>query len=306
MRTPDDDRQHARKEAGDVMIFGITLPNYSTFGNRTAMVAIGREADQLGFQSLWVTDHVLMPRESPVDYARAYEHLLEVVTTLSYLAGLTSRARLATSVLVLPQRDPRLLAKQIATLHHLSEGRVIFGVGLGWIEQEFTLLGADFAARGRIADEYIQVLRELWAADPVASFHGKYIEFDDAIFSPRPETPIPIVIGGTSNAAIRRAATLGDGWHSINLSPQEVADGMRILTEHAISADYDISLRITTALGQIERPYPVIQGSGDQILDAVERYRQAGVTHLVLEPAAETTDDFVAQIRALAKVLALS
>ena len=143
------------------MIFGLNLPNYSGLGHRDAITAIAERADELGYASLWTSDHVLLPRTLPEPYGS----LLETFTTLSYLAARTQRIGLATGILVLPQRDPLLAAKQAATVHHLSGGRLTLGVGVGWIEQEYGYLRSDFRARGRTADEYLPAMRTLFEAD---------------------------------------------------------------------------------------------------------------------------------------------
>jgi probable F420-dependent oxidoreductase len=185
------------------MRIGINLPNYGALGLVESMTVISVTAEQLGYTSLWTTDHVLMPDRLPEPYG----HLLESVTTLTYLAARTSRITLATSVIVLPQRDPILLAKQAATLDHLSGGRLTLGVSVGWVEEEYRFLRADFHRRGRLADEYLKAMKELWTADK-PRFTGEQIQFDDVLFSPKPARPggIPIVVGGGSRAALARAA----------------------------------------------------------------------------------------------------
>src|SRR5690242_92116 len=137
------------------MMVGLNLPNYSRLGHRHAMVAIAQRAEELGFRSLWAGDHILLPTSLPEPYG----NLLESFTTLSHLAAHTEHIRLATGILVLPQRDPLLVAKQAATVHHLSGGRLILGVGVGYVEQEYSYLRTDFSARGRLAGEYVLALR---------------------------------------------------------------------------------------------------------------------------------------------------
>ena len=194
------------------MHFGVCLPNFP-FGappSRDHIVAIAQAAERLHYASVWVSDHVLVPVDKP-----RYGHLYEVLTTLAYIAGVTERIRLGTSVLVLPQRDAILAAKQIATLDDLSGGRVIVGVGAGWMEGEFTNLGADFHRRGRHLDEGIQVMHTLWR-DQTPQHAGSFYRFTDVLFGPKPSQAggPAIWIGGASDAALRRAALLGDGWHA--------------------------------------------------------------------------------------------
>jgi len=199
------------------MIFGLNLPNYSSLGHRDAMIAIAGHAEELGYSPLWTSDHILLPAALPEPFG----NLLESFTILSYLAGRTERIRLATGILVLPQRDPLLVAKQAATVHNLSGGRLTLGVGVGWIEQEYAYLRSDFGARGQTADEYIPAIRALLETSS-PEFHGAHIDYSGVLFSPRPSAPLRIVVGGTSRAALRRAATLGDGWHGLYLSPEQV------------------------------------------------------------------------------------
>jgi probable F420-dependent oxidoreductase len=198
------------------VVFGLNLPNYSSLGNRVSMIAIAEKAEELGYSSLWTNDHILIPADLPEPFG----NLLETFTTLSYLAARTETIRLGTGILVLPQRDPLLVAKQAATVHHLSGGRLVLGLGVGWIAQEYSFLRTDFGSRGQLADEYIAAIRVLFESDRPA-YHGDHINFSDALFSPRPRTPIPIVVGGSSKPALRRAARLGDGWYGLRLSPEE-------------------------------------------------------------------------------------
>src|SRR2546421_8787693 len=152
------------------MIIGVNLPNYGSLGNRDSVTAIAQAAEALGYASLWTSDHVLLPTSLPEPFG----HLLESLTTLSYLAARTDRIRLGTGILVLPQRNPLLVAKQAATVNHLSGGRLTLGVAVGYIEEEYAYLGADFANRGRLADEYIAALRELFESD-APDFHGEHV-----------------------------------------------------------------------------------------------------------------------------------
>jgi alkanesulfonate monooxygenase SsuD/methylene tetrahydromethanopterin reductase-like flavin-dependent oxidoreductase (luciferase family) len=154
------------------VIFGLNLPNYSSLGNRVSMIAIAEKAEELGYSSLWTNDHILIPADLPEPFG----NLLETFTTLSYLAARTEAIRLGTGILVLPQRDPLLVAKQAATVHHLSGGRLVLGLGVGWIAQEYSFLRADFGSRGQLADEYIAAIRVLFESDRPA-YHGDHINF---------------------------------------------------------------------------------------------------------------------------------
>jgi probable F420-dependent oxidoreductase len=276
------------------MIFGLNLPNYSSLGHRDAVTAIAERADELGYASLWTSDHILLPETLPEPYG----NLLESLATLSYLAARTQRIGLGTGILVLPQRDPLLAAKQAATVHHLSGGRLTLGVGVGWIEQEYGYLRSDFRARGRIADEYIPAMRALFEAGK-PEFHGPRINYSDVLFSPKPSPRLPIVVGGISRAALRRAATLGDGWHGIYRTPEEVAAAIAIMDQHGRGDGFRVSLRAKVRIGAVAGDTgdgSVMHGSPADIAERVGRYSDAGVDQLVLEPGATELDDFMDQM----------
>jgi probable F420-dependent oxidoreductase len=281
------------------MRVGLNLPNYGDLGTRDAVSTIADTAEELGFASLWTTDHVLLPSRLPEPYGR----LLETLTTLSYLAARTERIGLATSVLVLPQRDPLLVAKQAATIQHLSGGRLTLGVGVGWVEEEFRYLRADYRRRGRLADEYIAAMRELFEAD-LPSFKGPSIEYDDVLFSPRPEAPLPIVVGGASKAALTRAATLGDGWHGIGLTAAQVRGIAETLRSNPLRPGFEISLRTKLRLdGEVDgaEPGAALFGSVESVVEGVRAYTAAGVDHLVIEPVADRLPDLLDQLSAFAR-----
>ena len=288
------------------MQLGIALPNFSRLGTREAVVDIARRAEALGYDSVWTTDHVMMTKgqEEP------YGHILEAFTTLAYLAPLTERVKLGTSVIVFPQRNPVLVAKEAATLDFLSDGRLILGVGAGWNEREFRYLGAEFANRGKRLDEYLRALRELWTA-PAPRFEGEFVSFSDVLFSPRPVQPggPPIVIGGASRATFRRAAQLGDGWHAVGVSPRAFADGMHQIGERAGGRPVEGQLRIRTALGRVLPETPnaagllqsTLSGSVHQVVARIAEYREAGVSHLVAFFPDEDRETFLDQMRRFAE-----
>jgi probable F420-dependent oxidoreductase len=276
------------------MTFGLNLPNYSSLGHRDAMIAIAERAEELGYSSLWTSDHILLPVTLPEPFG----DLLESFATLSYLAARTERIQLATGILVLPQRDPLLVAKQAATVHHLSGGRMTLGVGIGWIEQEYGYLRADFHGRGKLADEYIPAMRALFESDE-PEFAGAHIDYSGVLFSPKPATPLPIVVGGGSRASLKRAATLGDGWHGIQLSPGEVAAAVATLDSFGRKRPFPVSLRITMRLGEHAaggNDGPGLLGDAATVAGLVRKYADAGVDQLVVEPVAAELDDFLDQI----------
>ena len=293
-----------RRAKGNPMIFGLNLPNYSRLGYRDAVTAIAERADELGYSSLWTSDHILLPATLPEPYG----NLLESLTTLGYLAARTKRIRLGTGILVLPQRDPLLVAKQAATIHHLSGGRLTLGVGVGWIEQEYAYLRSDFRSRGRIADEYIAAMRVLFETG-APEFHGARVDYSGALFSPRPAAHLPIVVGGTSGAALKRAATLGDGWHGINQSPGEVTAAIATMEQYGRAEHFRISLRTRMRIGDANGDRETrargagvgLWGDATALTEQVEQYARAGVDELVIEPAATDLADFLDQLTRFAR-----
>lgn len=284
------------------MIFGLNLPNYGSLGNRASMIVIAQRAEELGYSSLWTSDHILIPANRPEPFG----NVLETFTTLSYLAARTETVRLCTGILVLPQRDPLLVAKQAATIHHLSAGRFTLGIGVGYIAEEYAFLRADFDSRGKLADEYVQAVRALFESDH-PEYHGKHINFSSALFSPRPSLPIPIILGGNSRVALRRAATLGDGWYGLRLSPQAAGEAIGILNQTGRKRDFTLSLRLQTRVGgSVDDAVPetTLHGRAEEILDKVRRYGELGIQHLVIEPSSHNLTDFLEQMSSFAHEVA--
>ena len=199
------------------------------------LVRRARLAEDVGFESFWVGDHVALPSGAQGQGGDPPEQpRLEAVVALAYMAALTSRVRLAVGVIVLPQRQPVLLAKQLSTIDVLSKGRLIVGIGVGYLEPELRALGASLADRGARTDEYLAAMRVLWD-QPTPSFAGRFVSFADVIERPRPvQRPHPpIVIGGHSPAAYRRAIQAGNGWHGWDLDLEQTAQALAGLRETA-------------------------------------------------------------------------
>jgi probable F420-dependent oxidoreductase len=284
------------------LILGVNLPNYSSLGNRESMIAIAQSAEELGYSSLWTSDHILIPKNRPEPFGT----VLETFTTLAYLAARTQTIRLGTGILVLPQRDPLLAAKQAATIHHLSAGRFMLGIGVGYITEEYSFLRADFGRRGQLADEYIQAIRVLFESDH-PEYHGQHINFSQVLFSPRPTPPPPIVVGGSSAAALKRAATLGDGWYGLRLSPDAARAAIGEMNKIGHKPDFTLSLRLQTRVGgSVENadPATTLYGDPDSIVERVRQYREVGIEHLVIEPFASNLSEFRNQITRFAHEIA--
>lgn len=239
-----------------------------TLGRRARM------AEEVGFESLWVGDHIALPVDASGDPPT--QNRLEAVVALTYMAALTSRVRLGLGVLVLPQRQPVLLAKQLTSLDVLSNGRVIVGIGVGYVEPELRALGATLADRGPRTDEYLAAMRALWD-EPAPSFEGRFVSFAGVLQRPRPvQLPHPpIVIGGHSPAAYRRAVETGSGWYGWELDPEQAARAAAGLRQ--ASSRYERP----PLLGEIEI---TITPPGVPDLDTVRRYAEAGVHRLAIHP----------------------
>jgi probable F420-dependent oxidoreductase len=217
------------------MDFGVNLLTRGITGGADGLLAMAKKAEALGFGHVTANDHLVVPNRIASRYpytptgewpgARAGE-CLEQVTVLGFLAAATSRIRLVTSVMVVPQRPAVLAAKALATVDVLSQGRLTVGVGVGWMDEEFRAVAAPpFAERGRVTDEFLAAFHELWTSD-APRFAGKYVSFSDIRFEPKPvQRPRPpIWVGGESQVALRRVARLGDGWYPVGNNPQAPLD----------------------------------------------------------------------------------
>jgi probable F420-dependent oxidoreductase len=204
------------------MKYAIAIRNMGPQSRRETIRACARTAEQLGFDAVFVSDHLCIPPDETEGSGGRY---LDVLATLAYLAGATDRVRLGVSVLVLPYRPAVLTAKQVATIQELSGERMILGVGVGWMKREFEALGVDKRLRGRMSNETLRVLRHLFTTEPTA-YRGDLVSFPAFVFEPRPKCP-PIWIGGNGDPAIARVLEFGDGWHPMlpaeKLKPAVVA-----------------------------------------------------------------------------------
>jgi probable F420-dependent oxidoreductase len=186
---------------------GAILPNYGAGSSPEGIRRVTEAAEELGFDSVWVTEHVIVGPDAVDPYGRVYDPFV----TLGWIAGWTERVALGTSIVILPLRNPMHVAKEAATLQELSNGRAILGVGMGWYEREYEFMGVDFRGRGARGDEAIRVIRALWRGE--RSYAGALWSFDEATAEPVPSPAPEIWVGGSSERAIRRARELGDVWH---------------------------------------------------------------------------------------------
>jgi probable F420-dependent oxidoreductase len=253
------------------MRYGFVVPNNFGVADPHEVARLGVRAEALGFDSVWVNHHVLN-----VGYVRdrlGDRPYHDALVLLTWLAAKTSRVALGTSVLVMPYLHPMVLAKQLATLDHLSGGRLVVGVGAGSLPEENAALGVPYDARGVYCNEFIEVLRKLWT-DERANFVGQFFSFEDIISSPKPlQRPHPpIVIGGNRPPALRRAARLGDGWHPMNCSPDGVRRRLETLRSEAPPARRDHVLAIVQVRLDMARVTP----------ELVAEYADTGVSELVM------------------------
>src|SRR5438094_1141596 len=222
------------------MQLGIHLPHAGSQATPALIKRHAQRAEALGLSDVWVSEHIIVPRaqfpRSPLFY--------DPILTLTWVASVTERVRLGTSVIVLPMRHPLPLAKELSTLHNLSGGRLILGVGVGWLEPEFAALGVPFNERGRRMNEGIAMMRAVWSQDPV-SFDAKYIPavVKDMTMLPQPVSPIPMWHGSRSEAAHRRTVRIGDGWHGSQVTPEQAATVVERLRRDRPEAGFTISVR---------------------------------------------------------------
>jgi probable F420-dependent oxidoreductase len=296
------------------MEFGICVPHYGKPVDVQKIIENTQYAEKLGFDSVWVTDHIIVPRTMDLIYR---DNMLEPVALLSHLAGLVPRVKLGTSVLILPYRNPVVLAKMLATIDQLSGGRLIVGVGGGWMTEEFAALNVSYDERGKLSDEYLRVTRAIWTQSTL-SFHGAYTSFDELQVSPMPaQSHLPLWIGGVSARARRRAAEFGDGWHATSLSPEAVSEGVQHLkklwAKYGRTGEPVVSMRAPFFIEGVSQdelmyaPRPgrgLLRGDIDAVTARVKAYQQAGVQHLVLElsmqsfaSSARTMETFMERIR---------
>ena len=277
-----------RVEEEESVRFGVVLPTYPTGATVEGVVQVAQAAERLGFTSIWTTDHVILPP----DQAGPYAEILEPLLTLAYVAPLTSRVRLGISVIVVPQRNGVVLAKELATLDRLCGGRLIVGVGAGWSQAEFEMLGVGerFHHRGAYLDETLRLWQHLWST-PEMPFRGTFYDMPPAAFGPGPTQPggPPIWVGGSSKGARRRAGIFGSSWHPVGISSSDLAEQATLVQEAANEAGReapDLAPRLplqfsagseALAVGRMQ----TIEGSPEEVVRQLQDYVDAGVNEIV-------------------------
>jgi probable F420-dependent oxidoreductase len=283
------------------MRIGIFAPLTNPRHTPDYIAALGQGAEERGFHSLWLGEHVVLFD----DYASQYPYaedgripvggdqgLLDPIAGLGFLAAVTRRIRLGTAICLVPQRDPVYTAKEIATLDYLSGGRIDFGVGVGWLKEEFDALQVPFARRGARTREYLEVIRRLWC-DPVAEFAGDFYTLPACRQNPKPlQSPHPpIYFGGESKAALRRVATLGQGWHGFDQTPEQAAANVARLGEYLTEQGRRIE-DIEVVVSPYARPIES---------DELARYRDAGVDQVTLMVASGSVEKLMPWLDRLAE-----
>jgi probable F420-dependent oxidoreductase, Rv2161c family len=287
------------------MDYGLCLPNFPAGASPEGIEAGAAVAERLGWSTVWTTDHVLVPG----DAADEYGHIYEAILTLAWVGARHPGLRLGSSVIVVPQRNAVLLAKELATLDSLSGGRVIAGVGVGWNRTEFANLGADerFHVRGAYLDETIRLWRHLWSGS-TEPFHGRFHTFEDFTFSPLPDrgASLPILVGGRSERALQRAGSLGDGYHSSAISPSQYAERLPTVRAAAEAAGRPmpwLSARVRVEFEAATSEY-AMRGSPDEIAAEVRAFAELGVTHLALSFGTTDPAQLVARAEQFAREVA--
>jgi probable F420-dependent oxidoreductase len=247
------------------MKFGLRYASLGRYSDGPAAVELAQAAEAAGFDSIWTVEHVVVPHAYQSKYPYSPTGRMgsgledfpipDPLIWLAYIASATRSIKLGTAILILPQRNPVVTAKAVATLDHLAGGgRVLLGIGVGWLAEEFATLGVPFEDRGPRTDEYVAAMRALWAQER-ASFHGRFVNFDEVFCRPRPASGrIPVIVGGDTPAAARRAGRLGDGYFPARGAPGPLFDEMRRAAAAAgrNPADIELTVSAPAEAGEIE------------------------------------------------------
>jgi probable F420-dependent oxidoreductase len=282
------------------MRYGLCLPNFTTLASPAAIDATAALAEQLGWDSVWTTDHVLVDTSAD---AADYRTNFDVIQTLAWVGARYPTIRLGTSVIVVPQRNAVVLAKELATLDALSGGRVIAGIGVGWSEREFANLAVSdrFAVRGAYVEETIGLWRHLWSGSG-EPFEGRFHQLSDYVFGPLPvqAAALPIWIGGRADAALERAGRLADGYHSSATSPESFARRVPVIRAAAEAAGRPmptLSARVRVAFDEPVRSAEprsyAMRGSAADVAAEVAKWAALGVEHIALFFEVESSAEFV-------------
>ena len=284
------------------MKYGVFLPVSGRAASRKTLMQAAQQAESLGYDSVWAADRLVMPWKIETAYPYSKEStfivppdrpFFDTLTCLAFLAGCTEKIQLGMSVMVLPYRHPLHWAKIATTIDQLSTGRLIMGVGVGWMEEEFTAMNAPFKERGAVSDEQLTLLKQLWTEEHI-TFRGKYYNVDDIAFNPKPyqKPRVPIWVGGEGKYAQRRAGRYGDAWfpYFVRITPAELAARFEYVRKIAREAGRNpdelalaccLPIELTSDDAKQEEDY--LKGSLEQISERLKMFQRVGVTHIGLQ-----------------------
>ncbi len=304
------------------MEFGLHLPNAGAGASAEAILRVARTAEDLGFDSAWCFDHLFTPADLQTAYPyqregryflSASDPFFDPIALFGVLMGATSKIKIGTGVMIAAYRHPIVLAQILATIDNFSPGRIVLGLGAGWMREEFDALGVSFEKRGARLDEYIEALRTMWAA-PASSFEGDFYSWPEAGFLPNPMSPIPMIVGGHSDPAMRRAARIGDGWAVVTGSGSQRAEGiapvvgkMKELLEKEGRDLEGFQLMLQHILWFSDEPNPKLPFTGppEAIAERIKEVEDLGITTIdliVYGPAdviVENAERFAREVRPL-------
>jgi probable F420-dependent oxidoreductase len=282
------------------MDWGVHLPHLGRDVGRDSLIGFAQTAEQIGIHSAWASDHVCWPAQFESKYPYSSDGSfpapsglgwLDPIGTLLFVAGCTEQIRLGFTVLILPYRQPVATAKQLATIDVVSEGRLILGVGVGWMREEAQVLGMPWDNRGRRSDEQLEIFEALFQEE-TPSYDGTYYSFPQVRFEPKPiQQPLPVWVGGNSPAAFRRTARFGHAFHAA-FEPLDVVEKEWEQVREACEAiardpdELDLSLRMFLDPSETMEPAKSIGGSVDQMVDTIGLCQEIGITHILLDPVA--------------------
>ena len=296
--------------------FGLDVGIYGVLASPETVLQLARHAEDAGFESIWLADHVAFPVSIKSKYpysatgdfpSRLSEPLLEPVATMAVLVGATKRVRIGTAALIMPYRNPVLLARMLVTLDHFSGGRIVLGAGVGWLEEEFNVLHAhDFKRRGKVTDEYLEIFKAICAGGEVA-YRGETYAFEPIFSSPgslqRPHPPI--LIGGLSDAALRRVVRHGNGWLAVTAGPEMLAQRVAMLKRLAGDAgrkfdDLTLAYKLFLDIGEAKRSAFDARepgtGSVAEIRDDIKRLFDLGFRKIIVRHRGSNAADLKSQI----------
>ena len=280
------------------MKIGISVSNYGDIPSREFLQNAAKESEKQELDSIWTSDHIIVPKNHT-----PWTRVFETITTLAFISSITEQITLGTSIILLPLRNPIVLAKQIATLDALSKGRVIIGIGIGWNNREFDIVGKDFSSRTKTVKNQVEQMRKFW--------RGGFVN-EGFVSEPLPDKKNgpPILIGGQSQGALKRVASFGDGWHPVGITPTEYEQGKQKITQIR-NQDYLWSLRLGFAANKtINSEYVGTDGKkrirlvGDvnQIINEIEKYQKIGLEHLILDVRDVSSEEYLEQIKIIGQI----